>query len=218
MKSPELGDADLRGVIALWRRRLALKATVKWATWGLGAGVGIAVGLMAVARFVPWPDVLLWSAFAIGAAVATGVVYGFLRRPSFGAVARQADHLLALSDRLGTAWELRHTNSTFAVLQRQNALDLARGRDPAEKVSILPGRNHFLPTLVSLVLIGFLLTVPNPMDLVIQEREQFQQKLAGAIEEIQEIQEEEARPDSSLSAEERGQPGGSSEEVKGHSQ
>ena len=53
------------------------------------------------------------------------------------------------------------------------------------------------------MLIGFLLTVPNPMDLVIQEREQFQQKLAGAIEEIQEIQEEEARPDSSLSAEER---------------
>ena len=203
MKSPESGPADLRGSIAPWRRRLALQATVKWATWGLGVGLGIAVGLMAVARFVPWPAMLIWSAFAIGAAAATGVVYGLLRRPSFEAVARQVDRHLALSDRLGTAWELRHTKSTFAALQRQNALDLARGRDPAERVSILPGRNHFLPILVGLLLIGLLLTLPNPMDIVIQQREQFQQQLAEAIEEIQEVQEEVDQADSSLSAEER---------------
>ena len=203
MKSREIGDADLRGAIAPWRRRLALKATVKWSTWGLGVGLSIAVGLMAVARFVPWPDVLIWSAFAIGAAAATGVVYGLLRSPSFEAVARQADSHLALSDRLGTAWELRSTNSTFAVLQRQNALDLARGRDPAERVSILPGRNHFLPILVGLLLIGLLLTLPNPMDLVIQEREQFQQQLAEATKEIQEIQEDVDQADLSLSPEER---------------
>ncbi len=203
MKSPESEPADLRGAIAPWRRRLALQATVKWSTWGLGVGLGIAVGLMAVARFVPWADVLKWSAFAIGAAAATGVVFGFLRRPSFGAVARQVDSHLALSDRLGTAWELRHTNSSFATLQRQNALDLARGRDPAERVSILPERNHFLPILVGLLLIGLLLTLPNPMNLVIQQREQFQQQLAEAVKEIQEVQEEVDQADSSLSAEER---------------
>ena len=203
MKSPEYGAADLRGAISPWRKRLMLKAAVKWATWGLGAGLGIAVGLMAVARFVPWPDVLMWGAFATVAAATTGLVYSLLRIPSLEAVAREADRLLALSDRLGTAWEFRKSHSTFAVLQRQNALDLAKGRDPAERVRIRPGRSHFLPILVGLVLTGLLLTVPNPMNLVIQQREQFQQQLAHAREEIQKTQEEATRPDSSLSAEER---------------
>ena len=203
MKSPVYGAADLREVISPWRKRLVLKATVKWATWGLGAGLGLAVGLLAVARFVPWPDVLMWGIVATLAATMTGLVYSLLRKPSIKAVARQADRLLALSDRLGTAWELRNSNSTFAVLQRRNALDLARGQDPAERVRIGPGRSHFLPILVGLVLMGLLLTVPNPMSLVVQQREQFQQQLAHAREEIQTAQEEATRPDSSLSAEER---------------
>ena len=203
MNTPEYGAADLRVAISPWRRRLALKATVKWATWGLVAGLGLAVGLMAVARFVPWPHVPMWGIFATLAAATTGLVYSLLRTPSLEAVAREADRLLALSDRLGTAWEFRNSNSTFAVLQRQNALDLARGRDPAERVRIRPGRGHFLPILVGLVLIGLLLTVPNPMSLVIQQREQLQQQLAHAREEIQKTQEEVAQPDSSLSAEER---------------
>ena len=203
MKSPEYGAADLREAMSPWRRRLMLKAAVKWATWGLGAGLWIAVSLMAVARFVPWPDVLIWGAFETLAATTTGLVYSLLRTPSIEAVARLADRLLALSDQLGTAWEFRNSNSTFAVLQRQNALDLARGRDPAETVRVRPGRSHFLPILVGLVLIALLLTVPNPMNLVIQQREQLQQQLAHAREEIQKTQEEATRPDSSLSAEER---------------
>ena len=162
MKSPEHGAADLREAMSPWRKRLMLKAAVKWATWGLGAGLWVAVSLMAVARFVPWPDVLIWGAFEILAAIMTGLVYSLLRTPSIEAVARLADRLLALSDQLGTAWEFRNSNSTFAVLQRQNALDLARGRDPAETVRIRPGRSHFLPILVGLVLIALLLTVPNP--------------------------------------------------------
>ena len=131
-----------------------------------------------------------------------GLVFGLVRTPSFEAVAAHADRLLALSDRLGTAWEFRTTNSTFAVLQRHDALDFARGRDPAEKVRIRPGRNHFLTILVGLVLITLLLTLPNPMNLVIQQREQLQQQLAHAREEIQKTQAA-ARTDSSLSAEER---------------
>ena len=148
-----------------WRKRLMLKAAVKWATLGLGAGLWIAVSLLAVARFVPWPDVLIWGAFETLAATTTGLVYSLLRTPSIEAVARLADRLLALFDQLGTAWEFRNSNSTFAVLQRQNALDLARARDPAVTVRIRPGRSHFLPILV-VVLIALLLTVPNPMNLV----------------------------------------------------
>ena len=42
MKSPEYGAADLRGAISPWRKRLVLKTTVRWAAWGLSAGLGTA--------------------------------------------------------------------------------------------------------------------------------------------------------------------------------
>ena len=203
MSPPEYGAADLRRAIGPWRRRLALRTAIKWATWGLGVGLGSAVVLMVLARFVPWPDVFTWVAVAVVAGTTAGLVSGFLRAPSLEAAARRADRLLGLSDRLGTAWEFRNSNSHFATLQRRNALDLARGRDPAEAVRTRPGRNHLLPLLVGLVLIGMLVALPNPMDRVIQQREQFQQQLAQAREEVQKAQEAAARPDSPLNAEER---------------
>ena len=203
MKLPEYEAADLRGVIRPWRKRLGLKTTLKWATWGLGAGLGTAFALIVMAHFVPWPDVFIWATVATVAGTMAGLASGFLRTPSLEAAARRADRLLDLSDRLGTAWEFRNSNSPFATLQRQNALDLARGREPSETVHIWPRRSHFLPILVGLVLVGVLMAVPNPMDRVIEQQEQFQQQLAQAREEIQKTREESAGPDSSLSAEER---------------
>jgi hypothetical protein len=203
MKSPEYGAADLRGAISPWRKRLVLKTTVRWAAWGLSAGLGTAAALLVAARFVPWPDAFLWCAAATVAGTAAGSVYSLLRTPSLEAAARQADRLLGLSDRLGTAWELRNSDSPFATLQRQDALSLTRGRGPAEAVHIRPGRRHFLPILAGLVLIGLLVALPNPMDRVVQQRDQFQRQLAQAGKEIQKTREEAAGPGSSLSAEER---------------
>ena len=203
MKSPDYGTAALREAIRPWRKRLALKTTVGWATWGLGAGLVTAAALLVAARFVPWTDVFLWCAVATVSGIAAGSVYSLLNRPSLEAAARQADRLLGLSDRLGTAWELRDSDSPFATLQRQDALALARGREPAEVVNIRPGRSHFLAILAGLFLIGLLVAVPNPMDRVIEQREQFQQQLAQVREEIQKTRDEAAGPDSSLSAEER---------------
>ena len=203
MKSPDYEAADLRGAISPWRKRLVLKTTVRWAAWGLSAGLGTAAALLVAARFVPWPDVFLWCAAATAAGTAAGPVCSLLRTPSLEAAARQADRFLGLSDRLGTAWELRNSDSPFATLQRQDALDLTRGRDPAEAVHIRPGRRHFLPILAGLTLIGLLVALPNPMDRVVQQREQLQQQLADAREELQKTREEATAPGSSLSAEER---------------
>ena len=203
MKPPEYGSADLRGAISPWRRRLVLKTTVRWATWGLGAGLVTAAALLVAAHFVPWPDVFLWCAAATVAATAGGSVYSLLRTPSLEAAARQTDRLLGLSDRLGTAWEFRNLDSPFAALQRRDTLDLTRDRKPAEAIRLRPGRRHFLPVLAGLVLIILLVAIPNPMDRVIQQREQVQQQLADAREEIQKTREEATAPGSPLSAEER---------------
>ena len=170
---------------------------------GLAAGLGLTAAFLAAARFVPWPEVFFWCAAATVAGAAVGVVYSFLAAPSMGTAARQADLLLDLSDRLGTAWEFRDSNSPVASLQRQDALASIRARDPGEAVRIWPGRSHFLPIILGLALIGVLVALPNPMDRIIQQREQLQQRLAQAREEVQKTKEQSARAGSPLSVEDR---------------
>ena len=170
---------------------------------GLAAGLGLAAAFLAAARFVPWPDVFFWCAVSTVAGAAVGVVYGFLAAPSMGTTARQADLLMNLSDRMGTAWEFRDSNSPVVSLQRQDALASIRSRDPSVAVRIWPGRSHFLPVILGLALIGVLVALPNPMDRVIQQREQLQQRLAQAREEVQKTKEWSARSGSPLSVEDR---------------
>ena len=203
MTDREHGVADLAGAVRPWRHRLGLRGTLKWSMRGLGGGLGLAVALLVAARFVPWPDVFMWCAIATAVGTVAGVLYGLLSTPSLEAASRQADRLLGLSDRLGTAWELRCVSSPFAELQRRDALVSTRNRDPGETVRIWPGGSHFLPVVVGLALIGLLVALPNPLDLVIQQQEQLQRQLAQAREEVQKTKEEATASDSSLSAEER---------------
>ena len=170
MTCREYGVADLAGAVRPWRNRFGLGGTLKWSMRGLGGGLGLAVALLVAARFVPWPDVFLWCAVATAVGTVAGVLYGLLSAPSLEAASRQADRLLGLSDRLGTAWELRCVSSPFAELQRRDALVSTRNRDPGEAVRIWPGRSHFLPVVIGLALIGLLVALPNPLDLVIQQQ------------------------------------------------
>ena len=203
MKNQGHEAGNLSAVIGPWRIRLASKGALRWAMPGFGGGLGLAVVLLAVARFVPWPDVFLWGVAAVVAGTTCGIVYGFLSRPSLQGAARQADHLLGLSDRLGTAWEFRHSSSPFAKLQRQDALASAEALAPGEAITLWPERSHFLLILVGLVLIGLLVVLPNPMDGIIRQQERFQEQLAQVEEELQKTKEDVAGPDASLSAEER---------------
>ena len=203
MKNQEHEAGSLSAVIRPWCLRLALKGALKWAVLGFGVGLGLAVVLLAAARLVPWPDVFLWGVVVTVAGTTAGVGYGVLGRPSREAAARQADHLLGLSDRLGTAWELRNSGSPFATLQRQDALASAGALDPGEAINMWPVRSHFLPLLIGLVLIGLLVVLPNPMDGIIRQQEHFQEQLAQVEEELLKTKEHVVGPDTSLSAEER---------------
>ena len=193
----------LSSIVRPWRNRLALKGALEWATLGLAGGLGIAIILLAVARLVPWPAVLLWCVVAIVAGITCGVVYSFATRPTLQATARQTDHLMGLSDRLSTAWELRSSFSTFATLQRRDAVASAGELVPGESIIIWPSLRHFIPVMVGLVLFGLLVVLPNPMDRVIQERERLREQLAQVGEELRRTEKELSKPEASLSAEDR---------------
>ena len=203
MRFREDRAAGLPGAIKPWRNRFMLKGALAWSLRGIGAGLGLTAALFVVARFVPWPDVFLWCIVTTVVVTAAGLLYSFFVVPSSGTAARQADLLLGLSDRLATAWEFRQSNSRVAWLQRQDALASIRAKNPAEFVRIWPGRGHFLSIIAGLALIGILVVLPNPMDRVIEQREQLEQRLAEAREELQKAKEETAGDDSPLSVEDR---------------
>ena len=203
MKNQEREAGRLSAVIRPWQIRLALKGALKWAILGFGGGLVLTVVQLAAARFVPWPDVLLWGVVTTVAGTTAGVVYGFLGSPSLEATARHADHLLGLSDRLGTAWELRNSGSPFAALQRQDALASAGALELGEAINMWPGWSHLPPILVGLVLIGLLVVLPNPMDGIIRQQEHLQEQLAQVEEDLLKTKEDVVGPDTSLSAEER---------------
>ena len=203
MKFREDRAAGLPGAIKPWRNRLMLKGALAWTLRGIGAGLGLTAALFVVARFVPWPDVFLSCIVTTVVVTAAGLLYSFFAVPSSGTAARQVDLLLGLSDRLATAWEFRQSNSRVAWLQRQDALASIRAKNPAEFVRIWPGRGHFLPVIAGIALIGILVVLPNPMDRVIEQREQLEQRLAEAREELQKTKEETAGDDSPLSIEDR---------------
>jgi hypothetical protein len=194
---------DLSVALGPWRMRLALRRGIAWALRGLAGGTGIAAALLIVARFVPWPGVMLWAVVLPAAGLAAGLGYGLAGKPSMLETARRADRLTGLSDRLATAWELRQADMPIACLQRENALESLKGHQPAEVIRLWPGGRAFAPLLAGLVLAGLLAALPNPMDRVIQERQELQEQLALAAEEVSQAREDLTKPESPLSAEER---------------
>jgi tetratricopeptide (TPR) repeat protein len=194
---------DLSVVIKSWQRRFALQKGIAWALRGLAGGTGIAVALLVVARFVPWPGVMLWVVLSPVVSLVAGLTYGLARRPSMTETAICADRLTGLSDRLSTAWEFRGEDIPIACLQRENSLESLKGRKPSEVISLWPGLRAFAPVLASIVLAGLLVVLPNPMDEVIQEQQDFQGQLAQAVEEVSKAKDDLTNADSPLSAEER---------------
>lgn len=203
MKNRRHEAESLPLIVRPWRDRLAIKGALEWATLGLAGGLGLAIILLSVARFVPWSAVLLWCVVSTVAGPICGVVYSFAIRPTLEATARHIDHLMGLSDRLVTAWEFRNSDSTFTTLQRRDTLASTRTLVPDESITIWPSLRHFLPVMVGLVLIGLLVSLPNPMDRVIQEREHLREQLTQVGEELKSTERALTKPESSLSAEDR---------------
>ena len=202
MNSPYSSRA-LLAALRPWRRRLSLKRGIVWSLRGLAGGICVAVVLLLVARFVPWPGVLLWAGLPVVIGLAAGSICGLAGRPALLESARQSDRLAGLADRLSTAWELRSEDTPIICLQRENALESLKGHHPADVIRLWPGLRVLAPVLAGIAVAVLLVVLPNPMDEVIQGREEFQNQLARAVEEVRKTGEDLTGTESPLNAEER---------------
>ncbi|MBI2918345.1 MAG: hypothetical protein HYY01_10160 [Chloroflexi bacterium] len=166
------------------------------------AGLGVAVGVLLIARLVPWAQASWW---ALGAALAgplIGLACALGRPPSLAHTAQGVDRLLGLADREATAWELRNVGGAFAVLQRQDALASLR-RHSSSAVSLRPSRRTSWAALVAMAVVVILAFLPNPMDQVLAERRELREQIAEAQEAVRQARYELAQSGSRLRVEER---------------
>ena len=180
-------EEKLTRALRPWRSRLSLQQALRWTANGLIVGMLLACLLLLVSRFIPFASVLFWAMAAIVIALLCAAGLAFYYRPSFAYSARRVDALLALHDRLSTAWEYREEDSPLPALQRRDALERLDGHIPASAISLRPGRARLLTFAVVALAFVLLLLLPNPLNAALQQQQAFQNSLTRQIAQLEHI-------------------------------
>jgi hypothetical protein len=170
-----LGDrTELAERLNLVGKVIKLQAIVLWSIRLLIVGLLLDCIWLVGARFLPYG---LRPSFLLIAPAALAVVGGLAAAVwhlSDQRVARRADRVLGLKERLITAVELqqRRASSPLVSLQLRDAVEQFRRYEPMESFPIrLPARELNALLVLSVVAIGLVLA-PNPMEQTVRQREQ----------------------------------------------
>ena len=191
-------DAVLRAALVPWTRRLALHSLAHWLIRGIGAGLLVVSGVLAIGWLVPWPMSDL-QPIALRAAIPVfllALIVGAWPRSMLQRAA-ELDTRLILADRLATAWLARHTSHPMAELQRADALEHL-GAQRLPRLS-LP-RLELALVAAALLLALVLAFAPSPMRAVLAERTAEQAAVAQAAQRLDSLRET-AVADASLTPE-----------------
>jgi hypothetical protein len=168
--SPALAERALLVALRPWTRRLAAESVLRWLVRGAIVALAAAALILAIGWLTPLAaSDLRPIAFNLAAPlVIVGLLLGLwpatrLRR------AAELDTRLGLADRLATAWLNRDAISPMAQLQRHDALDLLVRRSPQAELPFVVRRRELGALIGLLVVVGFLLVVPSPMEAVLRQ-------------------------------------------------
>jgi hypothetical protein len=192
-------DLHLRQFAFYIRREQGLAG----ASWGLVAGLGIAVALNAAAWLFPILSarsrVVLSVLLPAGAMLAVFlVVYLYPRPPT--SIARRSDARMRLGERLATALEIQDGNlpvpHEIARRQRDDARAAAARADPSRAFRpIFPARQAWMAAILLAVLItGFLL--PNPQDARLARQQAEREAIEKQVERLEKVRSEIAAAES----------------------
>ncbi len=181
------------------RRRLQLRESIRAGWMTVGVGLGVTAILLVAGRFfplLPSPSLLLIGLSLTVVFAATGQLWVWLRPLPPGYLARMGDLLLGLDERLTTAWELLTGKLNTAPMLRDaqltDALEQLRRADVRTGLPLVDSPRRM--TTIGGVLLALLLSVaalavlPNPQNLVLQQRAQLDKTLDAQITELQQLQ------------------------------
>ncbi len=181
------------------RRRLQQRKSLRAGWMTLSAGLGITTLLLLAGRLtplLPQLQLLLIGLSFTAFLVAMGQLIAWLRPPSLTVLARTGDAALGLEERLTTALELLTGQVDTAPQLRQAQLTdtLAHLRRAPIGDALPLAASPRWTTIVSSVLLALAISLaalailPNPQDVILQQRHQLDELLKTEIADLQQLQ------------------------------
>lgn len=173
-------DKELIRIVRRIRDRLHTASIINDMIIAMAGALCLGIGLVITARFTPIYNVYINILKTVGVALMAAFLYSAFRTPGNSYAALKADSF-GLKERTVTALELLGNQSTFAVLEKNDALEHLKNLGYKKKIPIKPNKKYLLICLILasvLALSGF---IPNPM----AGRAEELHKLKGKVSEQQ---------------------------------
>lgn len=195
----------LCGQIKACRQKLNLAKLLDNSVLYMAVGGVAAVLLEAVSLFWPFYYVHIWAAACVAAGLVCGIILAIIRRSDMKQAAGKLDSF-GLKERVLTAYENLEEESSFARLQRKDAVSRLQGKSGSIRIPLLPDRRHLAAFGLSMACAVILAFLPTTARDIAREQHAIQQQAKEKEEELEKlIKELEDIDTDSLTEEQRAQ-------------
>jgi hypothetical protein len=158
----------------------------------------VVIGILFVGRLVPIQGLTLWAVSPTLFWLCAILIYSLLYPRSFADIAQEVDLELSLKERLSTALEL-NSQDTQSVKSRSSELQKLQQNDALVSIKAINPQNAFplywlprplIAAACLFVITLLLITIPNPMDVLLAEREAVEQSTSEQAQLINELKNE----------------------------
>ena len=170
-------DKELIRIVRRIRDRLHAASIINDMIIGVAAALCLGVGVVIAARFIPIYNVYLNILKVVEVTVLAAFLYSAFRTPKDAYAALKVDSF-GLKERTVTALELVGNQSTFAMLEKNDALEHLKTMDYKKRMPLRPNKRYLLICLIltaTLALSGF---IPNPMEGKAEELHKLKAKIS----------------------------------------
>ena len=180
-------DRELLQLFRKVRDRIHSNLILNYAIIGAAAALVCSVLAALLSRFIPIYAVYSKAALGVLGVSLIAVVYGAFKTPKDRQVALKVDSL-GLQERTLTAVDLIGEQSTFATLEKQDALLHLKAINFKKAIPIRPNRKYMLLCALLVVVLTASAFIPNPMAEKARELNQLKQEIGKQQKKITEVE------------------------------
>lgn len=155
-------DRELIRMVRRIRDRLHTALMIDCVLRSIIAVLSMGIIYVIISRFIPFYNVYWNIAKAAAAGAFVSFLYAAFRTPEDSSAALKADSL-GLAERTITALELVGDHSTFALLEKNDALEHLKKVDYRKNIPIRPKRKYLAVCLILAAVLALSGFIPNPM-------------------------------------------------------